>query len=64
MLEHLADRLTEADTALRHATGEEVFRAQGRALAYEDLIEDITGAPKRLALAERAGIKPQVNWTS
>lgn len=40
--------LLEADAKLRTATGEEVLRTQGRALALADLVGDIRDAQQRL----------------
>lgn len=44
----LKAELAESDAKLRSATGEEVYRMQGRAKAVADLIDDITNAETRL----------------
>jgi len=48
LLELLKARQVERDTSLRRATGEEVLRAQGRALELSEIIADITEAGSRL----------------
>lgn len=44
----LQERLVERDSKLRTATGEEVLRAQGRALELAELIGEITQAQLKL----------------
>lgn len=48
LLQVLQAKLAESDATLRSATGEEVYRAQGRAKALADLIGDLTSASDKL----------------
>ena len=50
----VGEMLKEADEALRNAQGEEVFRAQGRAQAYDHLIKVIAQAPANLQRNEQS----------
>lgn len=54
LLSLLEARLVERDGKLRTATGEEVFRAQGRAAELADLIRDITDAESKLTRNSRS----------
>jgi len=40
--------LAESDKALRNARGEDVLRAQGRAIELDELVADITEAEQKL----------------
>lgn len=55
LLAFLQAKLRERDTALRTATGEEVYRSQGRATELDELIADITQAQARLTRAVAPG---------
>ena len=44
----LQAKLGEVEAKLRTATGEEVYRTQGRALVLDDLIADIEDAQQKL----------------
>jgi hypothetical protein len=48
LLQVLQAKLAESDLKLRSATGEEVYRAQGRAQAFDEMIADLTKADDRL----------------
>lgn len=48
LLRLLRAKLAVADEKLRSATGEEVYRAQGRALALAEMIGDIEHAQQKL----------------
>lgn len=48
MLQLLQAKLVERESKLRSAVGEEVYRAQGRALELDELIADISEAQARL----------------
>jgi hypothetical protein len=61
-VELIKHRLAEADAKTRIATGEEVYRSQGRAQALAGLIEDIEQAQTRLTRStgsQRAPAAPQ-----
>ena len=53
LLDILRAKLRERDSELRTKTGEEVYRAQGRASELDDLIADITEAQARLTRVAR-----------
>lgn len=53
LLRLLQAKLVERDQMLRKATGEEVHRAQGRALELDELIADITTAQQKLTPSRR-----------
>lgn len=44
----LRAKLAERDEALRRASGEDVYRTQGRAVELDELIADITDAREKL----------------
>ena len=48
LLQILQAKQAERDAGLRTASGEEVFRKQGRAVEISELIADITEAERRL----------------
>lgn len=48
LLQILQAKQAECDAGLRTASGEEVFRKQGRAVEISELIADITQAEQRL----------------
>ena len=48
LLAILQAKLGEREAMLRTSIGEEVYRAQGRALELDELIADITGATAKL----------------
>ena len=48
VIELLTMRLAEHDKATRTASGEDVYRCQGRAQAVEQLLKDFTEAGERL----------------
>jgi len=48
LLQVLQAKLAESDASLRSATGEEVYRAQGRAKAFAEMIDDLTKADSKL----------------
>lgn len=49
----LRAKLSEREAKLRTATGEEVYRQQGRALELDELIADVTDAMQKLNRSER-----------
>ncbi len=51
LVDLLQARLRDRDAKLRAATGEEVFRQQGRALEIAELIDDFTQSQQRLERA-------------
>jgi hypothetical protein len=51
LVDLLQARLRDRDAKLRAATGEEVFRHQGRALEIAELIDDFTQSQQRLERA-------------
>jgi hypothetical protein len=53
LLTLLQAKLRECEANLRTKTGEEVYRAQGRALELDELIADITEAQARLTRTVR-----------
>lgn len=53
LLALLQAKLRECETNLRTKTGEEVYRAQGRALELDELIADITESQARLTRTAR-----------
>lgn len=55
----LGEMLKQADDALRNAQGEETFRAQGRAQAFDHLIKLIVGAPANLQRSEQSASQPK-----
>ena len=59
-VELLKMRLAEHDAQLRTATGEELFRTQGKAQALVQLIDDVTKAGQRLQRV--AGSSPPKAW--
>lgn len=48
LLSILQAKLSEREASLRTSVGEEVYRAQGRALELDELIADITDATAKL----------------
>ncbi len=48
LLKILRAKLAESDKALRTARGEDVLRAQGRAIELDELVADITEAEQKL----------------
>jgi len=48
LLQVLQAKLAESDAKLRSAIGEEVYRAQGRAQAFAEMIGDLTSADDKL----------------
>jgi len=48
LLQILRAKQSERDAALRTTKGEDVYRAQGRALELDELVADITEASQRL----------------
>lgn len=53
LLEILKAKLAEREVALRTKVGEEVYRAQGRALELDELIADIAEASTRLTRVQQ-----------
>jgi hypothetical protein len=58
-LELVEHRLAEADAKTRTASGEEVFRSQGRAQALDALLQDIKRARESLQRAVGSTQHPQ-----
>lgn len=52
LLQVLQAKLAESDLKLRSATGEEVYRAQGRAQAFAEIIGDLAKADEKLTRNE------------
>ena len=48
LLQMFKAKLAESDLKLRSATGEEVYRAQGRAQAFAEMIDDLAKADEKL----------------
>lgn len=48
LLQVLQAKLAESDAKLRSAIGEEVYRAQGRAQAFAEMIGDLASADDKL----------------
>lgn len=48
LLKILRAKLAERDEALRKSKGEDVYRAQGRALELDELVADLTDAHVKL----------------
>lgn len=55
LLQVLQAKLAESDAKLRSANGEEVYRAQGRAQAFAEMIGDITSADDKLTRNASSG---------
>ena len=51
LLQVLQAKLAESDLKLRSATGEEVYRTQGRAQAFAEMIDDLAKADEKLTRA-------------
>ncbi len=61
LLDHLNAELDRYTEELMKCDAPEVFRAQGKRQALKSLIDDITGAAKRKALAESGSIRRGLN---
>lgn len=53
MLDFLKAKLGERNASLRVESGENIYRAQGRALELDELIADIEGAQSNLTRTQR-----------
>ena len=59
VLELMKAKLVEVEKRLRTATGEEIYRQQGRALQLDELISDIVNSPARLNRVSPAPFAPR-----
>ena len=62
LLQVLQAKLAESDAKLRSAIGEEVYRAQGRAQAFAEMIGDLTSADDKLT--RNAPLSPHRTFAS
>lgn len=61
LMQILRAKQSERDAALRTAKGEDVYRAQGRALELDELVADITEASQRLNRIRPSAPRTQSN---
>jgi hypothetical protein len=58
LIQYLTAKLKDADESLRKAPVDDVMRAQGRAMAFHELLKDLQEAPERLE--RTTGSRPRV----
>lgn len=59
----LEGKLAAVDVQLRTATGEQLYRHQGRAQQLDELIRELTEADEKLKRPEPSTARPVRNWT-
>lgn len=63
MVAMLERKLAEVDVKLRTATGEVLYRTQGKAQQLEELLRDLTGAEQALERLEPSPDRMPRDWT-